>query len=411
MKNISIKILFSLFILVARCTAWNIPSGQEQHTTFIVSFDGFRWDYLNRGITPNIAKLQHRGVSALSLRPAFPTKTFPNHLTLLTGVYPEHHGILHNEFLNPRTSERYRVGDTSAVRNSTWYNAEMIWETAARQGVKTASYFWPCSDVHKKTGEPTYLESYDRNRPYLQRVNDALAWLQLPKEQRPQFIALYFEETDNQGHEFGPNSPQINFAVQQMDSIVGLLVQGIEHLGLLDATNIILVSDHGMTEIDTSRVVNIASFLPNVKVQYSGYGQVMMIQPQKGEEEKVYSVLKENERHYRVFKKESMPEYYEFSEHPFILPIILVADLGWTLTNRELSSKERSTFGKGNHGYEKDCLDMHGIFVAAGSDFKKDFRTGTLWNIDVYPLLCTILKITPAKNIDGNLERIGFILR
>ena len=398
------KTLFSILYVFATIGV------QAQTYTILISFDGMRWDYVNRGITPNILKLKQNGVAALSLRPVFPSKTFPNHLTLVTGVYPEHHGILHNEFLNHSTGERYNVGDTNAVRNKKWYDAETIWETAAKQGVKTASCFWPGSDVHRSFGEPTYCKSYDPKRTYAQRVEDALTWLQLPTAQRPQLITLYFEETDTQGHLFGPHSTQIDFAIQQMDSIVGMLVQRINKLGLYDSTNLIIVSDHGMTEIDTSRVINIASILGGAKVQYSGYGQVVMVQPKHGEEEKVFSLLKKHETHYTVYKKEMMPKYYEFSDHPFILPIILIADLGWTITNRDLTVKERMNFGKGNHGYEKDNVDMHGIFIAAGPDFKKGFQTGTLWNIDVYPLLCKLLKIASTKNMDGDIDRIQFLM-
>jgi predicted AlkP superfamily pyrophosphatase or phosphodiesterase len=386
-------------------------SVSAQPYTILVSFDGMRWDYVNRNITPTITALQQQGVSALSLRPSFPSKTFPNHLTLVTGVYPSHHGILYNEFLNPKTGERYKMSDTAIVRNAKWYNAEMIWETAARQGIKTASCFWPCSDVHKTFGMPTYFKSYNPKYSYAQRVEDALDWLRLPLPSRPQLIALYFEEIDTQGHLFGPNSPQVNFAVQQMDSILGLLIRGIKKIGLLDSTNIILVSDHGMTDIDTNRVINIESIIGNLQVQYSGYGQVVMIQPRRGEEEQVFLLLKQHEKHYTVYKKEMVPNYYKFSDNNNILPIIIVAELGWTLTTTELSFDQRKKFGKGTHGYETDAIDMHGIFIAAGPSFKNGYQTGTLWNIDVYPLLCALLKIQPSKNIDGNIDRIGFLLR
>jgi predicted AlkP superfamily pyrophosphatase or phosphodiesterase len=266
----------------------------EKPYVILVSFDGFRWDYANRVITPNLDKFKESGVSAFSLEPVYPTKTFPNHISIVTGMYPEIHGIILNEFSNPFSGEEYRMSHRDAVSDSKWYRGEFFWETAERQGIITASYFWP----------------------------------------------------------------------------------GLE-------------------------------------CQYTGGGSFLLIRPPEGKIDAAYALLKKKANFYRVYLREEVPDFFHFSDHPFIPPIVLIADMGWSLhTNHSLEKLLRKGYGTGgNHGYDNHHLDMHGIFYAMGPAFKKGYRTGTLRNIDVYPLLCEIFGIMPRQNIDGQLERISFILR
>lgn len=396
--------LLLFFILVS------FAHSQSQPYVIIISFDGFRWDYVNRGITPNINSLINEGVKASSFQPVFPTKTFPNHISIITGMYPEHHGIIFNEFKNPFDGREYRIRDSIEVRDSRWYRGEPFWETASRQGIITASYFWPSSDINLEYKNPDYFHHYVHKRPYKDRVNGVIDWLNFPYEKRPHFISMYFDLTDGIGHRFGPDSPEIDIAIASLDSTLGSLLKNLNNIGMSDSVNIILVSDHGMTNVSTDRVINTEEMLIDYNCEYSNYGPAMMIQPRKDNLEKVYAILKNKENHYRVYKKSDIPKYYHFSESPMISDILVVADLGWSLvTNKNLKWLKPNKY-KGNHGYDNHQMDMHGVFIAAGPQFKNNYKTGTINCLDVYPLLCEIFNVYPNGNIDGRLDRIEFIL-
>lgn len=399
-----------LILLVIILSAFSIYAGDKSYV-ILISMDGFRWDYIHRGLTPNLNQMKEEGVYALSLRSSFPTKTFPNHYSILTGMHPENHGLISNSFLNKYTGELYRLGDTVSVRESKWYKGEAFWETANRHNITTASYFWVGSEQNIEYKSPTQFHNYEHNRPYATRVEGVLDWLKLPENERPQFITLYFDEPDSRSHRFGPDSEETNEAVALVDSMLGLLLNGIKEIGWEDKVNIIVVSDHGMTEVSEERRINIEEIVKDYKCRFDGLGPVMMIDTDEENIETVYRLLKDNEENYRVYTKENIPGFYNYSRNPFILPIIIVAEMGWSLENNSSMSRQRSYSNRGNHGFEKDHLDMHGIFVAKGPAFRTGYKTGTLWNIDIYPLLCKIFNITPNYMIDGNIDRIEFILK
>lgn len=402
-KNLIFTLLALLFLFNSSFQGKDIPY------VILVSFDAFRWDYTSRGLTPNLDMMKKNGVSALSLRPSFPSKTFPNHLSIITGMYPENHGIIHNEFTDPFSGKEYAISDSSAVREGRWYTGEAFWETAGRQGILTASYFWPGSEVSLSYRHPTYFEKYEHKRDYIKRIDGVIEWLKLPYKERPHFITIYFDATDSYGHRYGPNSPQVNSAIKLEDSLVGVLISRLRDINMKDSVNLIVLSDHGMTETSSSRIVNVEK-LTGLKLNSSGSGPVMMIEPSENERENVFSRLKEKENHYRVYKREEMPEYYHFAHNPLIYSIVLIAEPGWSLTDNK-SEKSYSKYASGgNHGYDNNFTDMHGIFFAEGPAFKKNYQTGTLWNVDIYLLLCRIFNIMPRQNIDGKAERIEFLL-
>lgn len=398
MKN---KLLVLLLIFT-----FSLAAADSKPYVLLISFDGFRWDFTEKGLTPNLNEMAGRGVKALSLRPVFPSKTFPNHLSIITGLYPENHGIIMNHFLDPFSGKRYRLGDSTVVQDPKWYNGEALWETAQRQGVTCASYFWPGSELTDLNRRPKYIQRYDHGRPYEKRIDGIINWLKLPYPERPHFLTLYFHETDSQGHDFGPESPQNMRAVSLLDSTLGILLEKINQTGLADSINIIVLSDHGMTDISAEKTINIEKILEGTEFNMQGDGPVMMID---SKDPAVLNILQKNAEKYRVYTKSTIPGFYHFSRHPFISEIILVADPGYSLINNWILKKQK--YSAGNHGYEKDWLDMHGIFIAAGPAFKNNYRTGTLWNIDINPLICEILEIQPARNIDGDLQRIGFLLK
>ncbi len=326
-------------------------------------------------------------------------------------MYPENHGIIANDFTNPNTNQRYTLWDSIAKNDAKWYKGEAIWETAERQGVITASYFWPGSELNVDYRRPDYSKKFIYTTPYDQRINGAMEWLQLPYEKRPHLIMLYFDATDTCGHNYGPNSKEVNHAIAMEDSLIGKLFVGLKKINLLDSTNIIIVSDHGMTELSPDRVINIDELLSGFKFKTSDKGTMMFIYPNEDEKNAVYQKLKDSEKYYKVYWKKDLPDYLHYKNNPWVAEIVVIADLGYSLFDSKDIEKYSKKFPLGNHGYDPTNIDMHGIFYAIGPDFKSGFTCGTIENINIYPLLAKLLRIFPNNNIDGKLERIEFLLK
>ncbi len=404
MKQIFLSALFFLFSLTSIYS-------QAKPYVILISFDGFRWDYVDREITPHFDFIGEHGVSAKSLRPCFPSKTFPNHLSIITGMYPEHHGIISNNFWDYFTNKHYSMSDSVSVKDAMWYKGEAFWETAERQGIKTASYFWPGSEVTLSYRHPSYTKKYEHLKPYRERVDGVIGWLQLPYNERPHFITAYFDAADTYGHKYGPDSPETNFAIAQLDSILGYYFDKLKEINLFDSTDIIVVSDHGMTDVSNKKTVNIDKILEGSDYQQNDNGPFMMIEPEGNNINEIYSRLKENENHYTVYLREEVPAYFHFSDNPFISRIVIIAENGWSLETNKTIEQSKKYSSKGNHGYDNFWMDMNGIFYAMGPSLKENYHVGTINNIDIYPLLCRIFKIKPNPLIDGSIDRIGYILR
>lgn len=399
------KIIFVFLLLI------NSLFAQPRPYVVLVSIDAFRWDYLNRGITPALSQIKEEGVSAISLQPSYPSKTFPNHAAIITGMYPENNGIISNSFYNLFSFEKYAMGDTVSVRDSKWYLGEPFWVTAKRNGIKSASYFWPGSEVLDANKRPDYFRPYKKGTTDKDKLDGVINWLNLPYGERPRFITVYFEQVDNKAHDVGTNNKEINETIMQIDSVMMRLKEMIAKTSLKDSVNIIILSDHGMTDISKERTINIEQIINDPAGRIINNGAIALINTPKEKEKDVYEKLKKNENHYKVYYKNEMPAYFHYSKHPFIPGIIVIPDLGWTLIDNRAAQRNDSYGVKaGDHGYDNFQLDMHGIFIASGPSFKKHYATGTLLNVDIYPLLCKIFRIEPRQNIDGKTERIEFLL-
>lgn len=404
------KVLFmkKLFVTVLFLT---FPLFSQTNYTILISFDGFRYDYMDRGLTPTLKEIEKNGVRAASLRPVYPSKTFPNHYSIITGLYPENHGIIANTFYDPYTDETYNISDSTKVTDAKWYTGEAFWETAQRSGIIAASYFWPGSEISLDYRRPRYCMKYDHHRPYKARVDGVIDWLKLPHSERPRFITLYFDAADTYGHTYGPDSDSLNHAIGILDGITSYLLSRLPETGIQDSVNLIFVSDHGMTQVDTGKYVDVEQIIGGeYKVKFWNWGTFVLIQPEKDQTEAVYKKLKQNEKHFKAYRKGEIPDFYHFSASPLLSDIILVSDLGWEIGTTAHRQRFLKWNAHGNHGYEKDQLDMHGFFLASGPDFRKGYKTGTLRNIDIYPLLCEIFGIPVRSNIDGRAERIRFVL-
>ena len=395
------------FLLLILLTS--ILSAQPQPYVVLISFDAFRWDYSERGITPNIEQMKQNGVTAKSLQPCFPSKTFPNHISIITGMYPEHHGIISNQMFNLKTGESYGLDNRKAVKDPVWYKGTAFWEVAEANNIKTASFFWPQSSITDSTRIPTYTRNYDESIPFTNRIDTVLYWLNMSYSERPHFITVYFHETDSFGHNYGPDSPEINLCIARHDSLIGRLNDGLAKIGMCDSVNVILLSDHGMTDIYPEKTIEVKNILHEDNYKHINDGPFFMVEPEESEFNKVFSELKSAENHYSTYTKKSIPEYFHYSENELIYSIILIADPGWSIIQ---SSEDENWYAdsKGNHGYDNYFLDMHGTFIASGPAFKQNYQTGTIRNIDIFPMLAKIFNLEIKHKIDGKPERINYIL-
>lgn len=383
----------------------------NQPYVLLISFDGFRWDYPSRVLTPSFNKMAEEGVSALSLRPIFPSKTFPNHYSIVTGMTAEKHGLLANSFENPETGEQYRMSDTNAVRSGKWYWGEAIWETLEKNKITTASYFWPASEVREEGRHPAYFMQYEHNKPYRDRINGVFEWFNLPYDKRPKFVTLYFDRSDTKGHQFGPNSPEVNMAISELDTLLGIILEKRDASPLKDSLNIIVVSDHGMAETSPERVYNVETLLPGITCKYIDSGPLMLLAAEEKDIPVIMEKLTAPGLPFRAYRREDIPEYLHIKNHPYMRDILIIADMGWSLVSEATKNYSYVTRRGGNHGYENQHTDMHGIFFAQGPAFRKGFKTGTLSNLDIYPLLCRIYGVKPSPKAEGVLQNIEYILK
>jgi predicted AlkP superfamily pyrophosphatase or phosphodiesterase len=380
-----------------------VPDRPGRSTLVLVSLDGFRWDYLDRGLTPNLSRLAREGVRAEAMVPVFPTKTFPNHYTIVTGRYPAKHGILGNVFTAPDVGGRLTLWDRDAVRDARFYLAEPIWVTAERQGRRTAPLFWPGSEASIHGVRPSYNLPFDGEMPDTARVSRLLGWLDLPLERRPTFLTLYSSAVDNAGHDHGPDAPETNRAIAQVDSLIGLLTAGLAERG---RANLVIVSDHGMASTGPDRVIWLDDYVSADALRVDEMSALLTGWPAAGLEDSVYRGLK-RAPHLVVYRRAELPARFHLEDSPRVAPIVAIADEGWTIAQRTATGQP--TIILGNHGFDDTLPSMRGIFIAQGPAFRRGVTVPPFRNIHVYSLLAEVLGVDPAPT-DGSLDSVRALL-
>jgi len=399
-SSIPIAILFALLIVLPGFR--KDSRNPYKNYVLVVSLDAFRWDYSRIYNTPNLNKLAKDGVKADRMFSSFPTVTFPNHYSIATGLYPDHHGLINNSFPAPDLGLFYRMGDRTAVENPAFYGGEPIWVTAEKQGVRSASFFW----VGSEAKHPAYWKKYDESVTYEARIDTVIKWLGYPPEKRPGLVTLYFDEPDATSHAFGPVSAQTGKIVARLDSLMGVLRTKLSTLPEAKRINLIILSDHGMSAISPARYINIKSLVPDRMIaSISGGNPVYLINPSEGKKDSVLFLLNKS-KGLKAWDKSHLPAKWLYGNNPLIPEIVAVADCSWSIGTRPDGSSLRG----GAHGYDNSNSDMFSIFYAAGPSFKRNYKFRELNNIDIYNLICRILDITPAKN-DGDPTHIKGMLR
>lgn len=404
MKKVAISIV-CIFLSVS------IIHGQPKGVPYVilVSFDGFRYDYATRFDAPNFNAFATKGTQAEGLIPSFPSKTFPNHYTLVTGLYPAHHGLVDNSFYDPARQEFYGMKMRDKVIDPYYYGGIPLWQLAKQHHLKSASFFWVGSELPQPELHPDYYFPYDESIPDTARVEQVLKWLRLPEDQRPHFITLYFSSPDHEGHLYGPAAGETRRAVLNADALLARLMTGLQKITL--PVNVILVSDHGMLELKQQSETYI--FLdeimdlddPTVKISNGGT-QAHIYVTTENHRDALYRSLKAKAINFSVYKQEEFPAHWHYRT-PRSGDILITAHAGYYIRERNRlkyleTVKAERVFGA--HGYDAhEVKDMRGIFLAQGPNIRPGLKIPAFENIHIYPFIAKILHL-PIPAIDGRIQ-------
>jgi predicted AlkP superfamily pyrophosphatase or phosphodiesterase len=377
----------------------------------LIALDGFRADYLDRYDAPNLRALAAHGVRARWMSPVFPSLTFPNLYTIVTGLYPAHHGIVNNTFVDPASGRPFRISDTLALRESRWFGGEPLWVTAEKQGVRAGTFFWVGSEAAIDGVRPTFWKAFDNAFPKAARVDTALAWLTREDSLRPRFVTLYFSDVDRAGHTYGPDAPETRAAVLAVDSAIGWLRAGIARLGLADRVNVIVVADHGMAPLSPERTLVLEDYIDTASVTIVSTGEVIGLNPRDGDRARLVAALR-RVPHLEVYDKDSVPARWHYGANPRIPAVVGAMEEGWELVSRRVAAQRQSGERpfRGSHGYDDQAPLMRALFVAEGPAFRQGAIVEPFRNIHVYDLVCGILGLTPAPN-DGSPDSTRAMLK
>jgi predicted AlkP superfamily pyrophosphatase or phosphodiesterase len=410
---LSAAVFIALLVIAASVAATiaGCTSQPARPVLILVSIDGWRWDYQDRFQTPALGRFAREGVRAEGLIPVFPSKTFPNHYTIATGLYPAHHGIVSNNMVDPALPGRFTLSNRDVQQDSRWWGGEPIWVTAERQGQVAATMFWPGSDVEIAHHRPTYWRMFDTKVTNEARVDQLLEWLDQPDAKRPTFLTLYFSDVDTAGHDEGPEAPQTRDAALRVDAALDRLRRGVERLRI-PGVNYLILSDHGMAALSRDRVIVLDDYIDLARVDLIDSSPILGITPKPGTSAaEIYAALHGKHPALQVYTRSTLPAQYRLTDHPRIAEIIGIADDGWLVTTRRRFEEQdwRSDSEGGAHGYDPKHRSMQGLFIAAGPRFKSGITVPPFENVHVYELMCRVLGLTPAPNDGDPRVTSGFL--
>ena len=386
-------------VLLAVLVAVNVSGAGRDTYTVVVSLDGLRWDYTEAFDVPFFDKLAREGVKAVMM-PSFPSKTFPNHYTLATGLVPDHHGIVANTFKVRKNGKIFSLGNDEMRNDPQYFGGDPIWLTAKRQGVKTATVYWVGSDVPIKGEYADYWHHYQHNRLSMsERVDEVVRLLSLPEEERPHLVMAYFEEPDESGHNYGPISARTRRAMEQMDSMLNVMWNRIQQLPIAQEVNLIVLGDHGMTWVDPERMIYPHEYLKTEWVERITNDFPALVYANRHDYVDSICNALQGVDHLRVWKRQDVPAYLNYGTNPNVGDVVVLPDVGWVFDNRKWKAG-------GTHGYDHTASDMLVAFRAVGPDFKRGYvKDAKFRNVCIYPLVAYLLGVQPSEN-DGDITEV-----
>jgi len=385
----------------------NGPAQQTKPYVILVSLDGFRYDYAEKYDAPNLLRLASIGASAPEgMIPSFPSVTFPNHYTIVTGLYPEHHGIIANSFYDPARKQSYSYIKPETVTDGSWYGGVPLWDLAEKQGMRSACFFWPGSEAEIDRTRPSYYLHYDDRVAGEQRIDQVISWLKLSPGQRPHFITLYFSEPDHTGHEFGPESPQTAEAVHHVDALIGILLADLKTLPLRVDT--FVVSDHGMATVE-GNWIDLDHYADLSQLKTDG----TLLYPDSDEAaRRAYQQLRGASDKFVVYRRSDLPARLHFDSNPRVGdPVVIPTGPYLIRAHAPQTTEAIRPDAKGMHGYDpREMKSMRAIFYAAGPDIRPGVKLPPFENVDIYPLIAKILGLQIGE-IDGHADTLRSILQ
>ncbi len=394
-----------LLVLLMAVLPWQAWAAGRDNYTVIISLDGLRWDYLDAYDVPFLNQLAREGVKAV-MQPSFPSKTFPNHYTLATGLTPDHHGVIANIFWDRERGVEFSLSNKVTRADGKYYGGDPVWLTAKHQGVKTATVYWVGSDVAIGGEHPTYWRDYQTDQlDYPGRVSEIVRLLSLPEKDRPHLVMAYFEEPDRSGHSYGPMNRMTRRAMESMDLLLSNLWARIQQLPIAGQVNLIVTGDHGMTSVDPKRFVDIDDVLPRHWYERFCNDYPTLIYASAPQYIDSICDALQGVDHIRAWKRADIPAYLGYGTNKNMGDVVVLPDVGWLFADKP-STKQR-----GSHGFDHTAADMQVGFRAIGPDFKVGYEKPERFsNVCVYPLLCYLLGVTPSAN-DGSLDAVRDMLR
>lgn len=395
-----------LLVALAGCaTRPAAPATPPAHPVLLVSIDAFRADYLDRHLTPTLQAMADDGARAKYMWPSFPSLTFPNHYTLVTGRVPDRNGIVNNTMRDPALG-RFSLGNRAATSDGRWWaEAEPIWVTAQKHGLRTATMFWPGTEAEIHGVRPDHWIPFDDSLSSKARVDKLLSWIDVPGP-KPSFETLYFDAVDHAGHEFGPDSPEVNAALREVDDALAYLVAQLRQRGLYDGMNIVVVSDHGMADVPKGNIVFSDEATNLDDLDTVSYGVMATFAPREGHDASgaIARLLGPHE-HMRCYRKEDLPARLDYGKNPRVPPYLCLAETGWSIISHADLAKRKDPMSRGEHGYDNQDPAMRALFIAHGPGIARGVTLAPFQNVDVYPLLAHLLGLTPLPN-DGHLDEV-----
>lgn len=386
----------------------NTAKGQSAPYLILISIDGFRWDYMGRYPTPNMDRIAAAGSMAKRLLPVFPTLTFPNHYSIATGLYPDNHGIVANNFPDPARNTWYSLGKRETVEDGRFYGGEPIWVTAETQGMVAAAFFFVGTEAPIKGVSPTHWRSFDKKITAQNRVDQVLKWMKEPEPNRPHMLTLYFEDVDDQSHWFGPDSVENIEAIGRVDTYIGRLLDGLETLPYADQINIILLSDHGQgAYLENQQTYLLADHVNLDDTRIVEGGSYLFLYFDRNDPARaadIVATVNNSWNHGRAYLPEDTPTQWQVGNNPRFPDVILISDAGHAVLSTEGKAHK---INKGGHGWAPETPDMHGFFVACGPNIKPGVTLGPASNIDIYPLMLSILGLDAPDKVDSDAHKLA----
>ncbi|XP_019639048.1 PREDICTED: venom phosphodiesterase 2-like [Branchiostoma belcheri] len=389
------------------------PPGFSEPPLILISLDGFRADYLLRNVTPYLGKLSRYGSHAPYMRAQYPTKTFTNHYTQVTGLYPESHGIVDNLMYDNVFRATFRLSSSEA-KKARWWGGEPLWNTVEQQGLKAATYFWPGSDVDIQGMRPSYYYDYDGSVSYEDRVDQVLQWLELPQNERPSLLITYFDQPDLAGHINGPDSEAVYKEMMRVDAVIGRLMDGLLARNLSDCVNVVVVADHGMTPTSCDRVVFLEDLIDISPLYVSRDGTLMRVtrsfyapESYVWDPDGLVKNLTCADDHFTPHTKQAgLPKRLHYANNRRIEDVVCTVQDEWLFARTHSFSRCEG----GEHGYDNDFRNMSALFTAYGPAFHQGLVVDPFGNIELYNMFCDLLGVTPAPN-NGTRGSLNHLLR